>query len=168
MIRSIGSIVAALCLFVTGALAQNVSSAPAPMVPIAPPAFSPNAIIFTALNINFNATGDTAIPISLPPGFTRYKQNTILISGASASLSSSSVGVWTATAEGGTPIVSAVTPTITTASDGTINNLMSLTIVNLNTASYTLSGFPTLYFHVATAQGSAATASVTVSVVPLP
>lgn len=117
--------------------------------------------------VNFNSGNtDTAITINLPAGVTNYKISSILIANPSASLSTATFGVFTAAAAGGTAIVTAATAiTITTASGNTNNNMMSATVNNQNTMSFNLT---TLYFRVATAQGSAATGSVIIHVQPLP
>jgi hypothetical protein len=122
---------------------------------------------FVVDNVNFNATGDTPITVTLPTGYTRYVVSGLYLSGASASISSSSVGLYTAASGGGTAIVTAATPTVTASADMTNNNTMSMTVINANTESYLVANEGTLYFHVATAQGSAATANVTLQIRPL-
>jgi len=57
--------------------------------------------------------------------------------------------------------------TVTTSTDGTANNAESIAADNTATASYTLSGFPDLYFRVGTAEGAAATANIEIQIVPL-
>lgn len=122
--------------------------------------------------VNFNsANSDTAIPITLPTGYTRFVISNIYISGASASLTTSTAGVFTNTAQGGVALVTLGAITINTAADATNNNIQVLAVNNATTESYLLSGLPVtpnIYFHVGTAQGSAATASVSVHYRPLP
>ena len=132
--------------------------------------YAVSGLAFAASAVNFNSTNtDTAIPISLPTGFTRYLVSNVRISGASASISTATFGLFTASAGGGTAIISAGTViTVTTAADGTNNNAQINNATNTGTQAYTLAGFPTLYFRVGTPQGSAATASVEVIIIPLP
>lgn len=124
---------------------------------------------FVAAAVNFNsANTDTAIAISLPTGFSRYLVNAVRISGASASITTATFGLFTATGGGGTTIISGGTAiTVSSASDASSNNSMSAAVSNANTQSYTLASFPTLYFRVVNAQGSAATANVEIIIVPL-
>ena len=120
-----------------------------------------------SVSVNFNAANaDTAIPITLPPGFTRYHIDAVFISGASASLTTATCGLFTATGGGGIAIVtggSAVT--VSSPSNDTNNNMQSFAINNQNSMSFSDA---TLYFRVGTAEGSAATGKVTVSYAPLP
>jgi hypothetical protein len=117
--------------------------------------------------VNFNSTNtDTSLAITLPTGFTRYMVSSLRISGASVSISTATCGLFTAAGGGGVPIVTAATAiTVTTASDNTNNNSQSFTINNQNTQSFTATP---LFFRVAAAEGSAATANVSVAYVPLP
>ncbi len=117
--------------------------------------------------VNFNsANTDNAITIpTLPSGYTRYQIEGCRISGASASITTATCGLFTATAAGGTAIVTSATAiTVSTASESTNNNMQSLTINNSTTMSFTNA---TLQFRVQTAQGSAATANVTLSIRPV-
>lgn len=117
--------------------------------------------------VNFNAgAADTAIPIKLPPGCTRYNINTVWISGASHSLTTATAGLFTAAAGGGVAIVTAASAiTVSATADATNNNMQSMTVNNGNTESYTAA---TLYWRVGTAEGAAATASVSICYRPLP
>lgn len=117
--------------------------------------------------INFNATNtDNPIPINLPAGYTRYRPTLILISGASASLSTATCGMFTQQAAAGTQVVASGTAiTVTQTAVDTVNNMQSLTIANQNTMSLIDT---TLYFRVQTPQGSAALGNVSVFYKPLP
>lgn len=128
------------------------------------------AIDFVLSGVNFNsANTDNAIALSLPSGFTRYLVTGCRICAASASLTTATCGLFTAAAAGGTAIVTGATAiTVSTASESTNNNAQSLTIQQSSTATYLLSSIPTLYFRVQTAQGSAATASVVLTIVAMP
>jgi len=116
-------------------------------------------LTFRLASVNFNsANTDNAIAITLPTGFTRYRLSGVAISGASASLTTADFGVFTSTGGGGTAIIAAATAiTVSTASEGTTNNMQIVTPAAANTQSFTAA---TIYFRVGTPQGSAATASV--------
>lgn len=117
--------------------------------------------------INFNAANtDTPIPILLPTGFTRYRVASIVISGATASLSTATCGVFTAQSAGGTAVVTSGSAiTVTASTVDTNNNMQSLTVNDQNTMALSDG---TLFFRVQNAQGSAAAANVTVRYEPLP
>jgi hypothetical protein len=121
----------------------------------------------TLQGINFNSTNtDFPIAINLPAGYTRYRIENILISGASASLSTATCGVFTQAAGAGTPVVtSASAITVTQSANDTNNNMQSLTISDQNTMSLIDT---TLFFRVQGAQGSPATGTVTVFYQPIP
>lgn len=121
----------------------------------------------TATAVNFNsANTDTPITINLPTGYSRYRVTDVVISGASASLTTATCGLFSVTGAGGTAIVtSASAITVSTASANTNNNAQALTVNNSGTAAY---NFATLYFRVQTAEGSAATGNVSITYEPLP
>jgi uncharacterized membrane protein YphA (DoxX/SURF4 family) len=121
----------------------------------------------TAQQINFNsANTDNAIVINLPAGFTRYRITRILITGATASISTATCGVFTAQSAGGTAIVTSATAiTVTQTAGDTNHNMQSLTINNQDTMFF-VDGV--IYFRVQGAQGSAALANVTVFYEPMP
>lgn len=128
-------------------------------------------ISYSITGVNFNsANTDNQIAITLPAGgFTRYTVGACRIDGASGTLTTATCGLFTAAAAGGVAIVASGSAiTVNTASDNTNNNCQGLTIVNQNTEAYAIATVPTLYFRVQNAQGSAATANVTVSITPLP
>ena len=75
-------------------------------------------------------------------------------------------GVFTATAQGGVPIVTAGSAiTITTPNADTNNNAQSLTINSQDTMVFSDT---VIYFQLQNAQGAAATANITVFYEPLP
>lgn len=117
-------------------------------------------------SVNFNsANTDNAVTVVLPTGFSRFRIGGIAISGASATLTTATFGVFTATAGGGTAVIAGATAvTVSSTSESTTNNMQFVTPANVNTASYNNT---TLYFRVQTAQGSAATASVTIFYQPV-
>jgi hypothetical protein len=118
-------------------------------------------------NVNFNAANtDTPIAITLPAGIANYKINGVIIANASASLTTATVGLFTAPGGAGTAILSGGSAiTVSTGSANINNNVQFLSINNAVTQSFNLS---TLYLRVGTAQGAAATASVVIYIWPLP
>jgi len=116
--------------------------------------------------VNFNAGNtDTAIPVLLPSGITRYRVVAVEISGASGTLTTATAGVFTAAGGGGVAVVTGGSAiTVSTGAEDTNNNTQSMNVNNGSTQSYTGS---TLYFRVATPQGVAATGKVTIVIHPL-
>ena len=121
----------------------------------------------TILQVNFNSTNtDNPIPINLPVGFTKYRIHQIILSGATASLSTATCGVFTEESAGGVPIVTTGTAITVTQTDSDTNeNMQSFTINDQNTMALV---DLMLYFRVQTPQGSAALGNVTVWYQPLP
>lgn len=116
-------------------------------------------------SVNFNsANTDTPISIALPSGVSRYALSTAIISGASTSLTTATLGIFTSTGGGGVPVVPTGAITVSTAAENTNNNMLSLTVTNFNTQCYNAA---TLYSRVSSAEGVAATANVTISIRPL-
>lgn len=125
--------------------------------------------ILMSQTVNFNAGNtDTSFAVTLPTGCTRYIMSAVRVSGASASLSTSTAGVFTAAAGGGVALATTQSMTVTTAADATNNNAGALVVNNGSTTSYTLASQPTIFFRVVTPQGTAATATVSVVVTPIP
>lgn len=118
-------------------------------------------------NINFNATNtDNPIPINLPAGYTRYRIQAILISGATHDISAATCGVFTATAAGGTPVVTTGTAiTVTQTAGDTNHNMQSLSINDQDTMFFIDT---VLYFRVQTPESAAALANVAIFYQPLP
>lgn len=129
---------------------------------------TPSFVTLTS-SVNFNAANtDTLIPVTLPPGFSRYRVDKVIIGGASTSLTTATFGVFTAAAGGGTAVVTGGSAiTVSTASDNTNNNMQSATVNNALTESYNAATVATLYFRVGTAQGSTATGVVTITLAPI-
>ncbi|MDE2021300.1 MAG: hypothetical protein KGJ13_13275 [Patescibacteria group bacterium] len=117
--------------------------------------------------INFNsANTDNPVVVPLPSGYTRYRIHGIVISGASASLSSATCGVFTAGSAGGVAVVASGTAiTVTATTTDTVNNMQNLTIANQNTMVLSDAA---LFFRVQTPQGSAAIANVSIFYQPMP
>lgn len=120
-----------------------------------------------ALAVNFNkANTDTAIPINLPAGYTRWRCAAVRISGASGTLTTATCGLFTGPAATGATIVTGGSSiTVNNGTADTNNNFQQLTVNNQNTLVYSDT---VIYFRVANAQGVAATANVTVQYEPLP
>lgn len=116
-------------------------------------------------NVNFNsANTDTALAFTLPTGITRYVVLALRISNASASISTATCGLFTATGGGGAAIAATQAITVTATAADVVNNTMLLTGINNSTNAY---NDATLQFRVTVAQGSAATADVILYIVPL-
>ncbi len=122
-----------------------------------------SAMMTTTTGINFNTTGDTTLNVPLPTGYTNYIVRNLYISGASASLSSSKVGLFTAAGGAGTAIVAASTA-VTITSTITNNSAMNFTIANQFTLMQSANP---LFFRVSTVEGSAATATVSLEYTPV-
>jgi len=107
-----------------------------------------------------NANTDFPITFALPTGYTRWRWGFAFISGASASISAATFGVFTGTGASGTTLVSAGTAiTVTSSAEDTNNNMMLFNPLNQNTQSHNQT---TIYFRVGAAV--AATATVTLFV----
>lgn len=141
---------------------KPISSAQAP----ANQAALKQAMLIFKASVDFNAGNtDTAIPIVLPSGFTRYRVAEVRISGASASLTTATVGVFTAAAGGGIAVVAAGSPiTVSSNAENTNNNAQNMTVIGTNTITLNAA---TLFVRVATPQGSAATGVVAIIIEPL-
>lgn len=117
---------------------------------------------FVAPAVNFNvASTDTPVAITLPAGINNYIVNKVSICNASHTLVTATVGVFGA-ASGGTPTISANQAiTVTNGTANTALNTQSLTLASAATIAYNLS---TLYVRVGTAEGTAATADVVITI----
>lgn len=114
--------------------------------------------------VNFNSAGsDNTVLFPLPTGYTRYTIGSVEISHASASLTTSTWGVFSGAGGTGVAVQGLAANTISTAAANTANN--ALLIFPSGTVSFNLAS---LFFRVGTAQGSAATADVTITYYPLP
>ena len=77
-----------------------------------------------------------AFSIVLPPGISRYAFNRVLLTNASASISTATCGMFTSTGAGGVQIAAVQAITVTTAAADTNNNTMVLTLSNQNTTAF--------------------------------
>lgn len=132
-------------------------------------AVNPSGYSLVAKSVNFNAGAtDTVIPVTMPAGFTRFLLSAIRISGASGTLTTSTFGLYTAAAAGGIALITAGTAcTVSNGTDGTTANTQTVAAAD-GTRSHQAINVPNIYFRIATPQGSAATADVTVVLVALP
>lgn len=123
--------------------------------------------VATLQGVNFNATNfDNPININLPLGYTRYRIEQIIISGASATLTTATCGVFTLPGATGTAVVTSGTGvTVSSGLNDTVNNMQLLTVNNQTTMS--LSDV-IIYFRTQTPQGVIATGNVSVFYQPLP
>ncbi|WP_158812536.1 hypothetical protein [Methylocapsa sp. S129] len=123
-------------------------------------------ICFTARNVNLNATGDTAVPISMPAGTSRYRLNFVAIDNSQGALPTTArLGIYTAASQGGVAIASPqALSAITSQSTDTAGNLMVAVLNNAATTSFVDA---TLYVNVGTAQGTPATVDVVIFLFPL-
>jgi len=119
---------------------------------------------YVKTGVNFNAGNtDNAFAITIPNGFTRYRVSSAIISQASASLTTATCSLWTGAGGTGIALVASGSAiTVNTANENTTNNSQSLTATGVATVTAA-----TLYFRVQTAQGSAATGTVTLIIQPV-
>jgi NADPH:quinone reductase-like Zn-dependent oxidoreductase len=123
--------------------------------------------VTTITAVNFNQINfDNQILINLPAGYTRWRCDRVLISGASGSISTATAGLFTATGAGGTQIVSSGSAiTVVSSSIDTNNNMQSMTITDQNTMALSDTA---VYWRNQVAEGSAQTANVSVYYEVLP
>ena len=123
--------------------------------------------VTTITAVNFNQINfDNQILINLPAGYTRWRCDRVLISGASGSISTATAGLFTATGAGGTQIVSSGSAiTVVSSSIDTNNNMQSMTITDQNTMALSDTA---VYWRNQVAEGSTQTANVSVFYEPLP
>lgn len=116
-------------------------------------------------SVDMNAVADTVWTVTLPPGFTRYRVAFVYLYLPTADLTAATtvqVGLFTAAGGGGTTIIAATNATTTNNTANTANNFQVIT-----PSSSVILTTGTLYFRVTTAHGSAATASVALSIQPI-
>jgi hypothetical protein len=121
--------------------------------------------------VNFNSGNtDNAIPITLPPGMTRFQMRVVYITNASAPLTTSTFGVFTATGGGGNALVASGTAnTVSSAADNTSGNASAFGLAFVATqVAASLATPNTIYFRVQTPQGSPATGTVTIQYYAFP
>lgn len=105
---------------------------------------------------NFNSTSDQQITIFDNP--SKYVIRRIVVTNASASLTTAAGGIYTAVSKGGTAVV-ASSQAYSTLTGSTL--FLDLTLNTSGNANITVkSSIPNLYLSLTTAQGTAATADV--------
>jgi hypothetical protein len=135
---------------------------------------APALVGVTVPNYNFNPASpptDTAVPVTgrCPSSYSRYVLNSVRINGASASLTTSTIGVYTSPSAGGVAIDATQAVTVSTSADGTNNNAQALTPSASNTTlDLSFASFGTLYIHQVAAEGSAATGNIEFILVCMP
>lgn len=123
-------------------------------------------IYFKAAGVNFNsANTDTSISIILPTGVTRYIFNALRVYNASGTLTTATAGLFSGAGGTGTTVYANQALTVSTSADNTANNTQLLTVTVTTTT--TNNNFSTLFFRVGTAQGTATTADVLLTIIPL-
>lgn len=121
-------------------------------------------IRYRITGVNFNsANTDNAMTITLPTGVSRWSVTRVMLTNASASISTATVGVFTSTGGGGQTIAANQAITVTASAADTNNNMMQLTLTNANSMAY---NDTTIQVRVGTAQGSAATADIVLDIYP--
>jgi hypothetical protein len=126
--------------------------------------FTPARFRVVATAVNFNSA-NTDTPITVTPFVaTRYAVGGVRLNNANTSISTATVGVFTASGGGGQTIAANQSITVTATATDTVNNTMALTLTNSNTMAY---NDATLQIRVGTAQGGAATADVCIEIIPL-
>lgn len=115
--------------------------------------------------LNLNSVADTSFAVTLPTGFTRYRVQHIAIYNASTDLTAATAvqyALFTGAGGTGTTVVAATVSTISSTAANTAANAQIITPVNIMSLTAT-----PLFFRVTTAHGSAATASVSITIQPL-
>jgi len=119
---------------------------------------------FRVASYNLNATGDTPVAISMPPGATRWTLFAVRVSNSTGNLpnGTATVGLYTGAGRTGTTLVAqqALNAVITSQADATAGNAGTTATAVGATQSFTAT---TIYLNVQTAQG--ATAAVDVAIV---
>lgn len=119
---------------------------------------------FRVASYNLNATGDTPVAISMPPGATRWTLFAVRVSHSTGNLpnGTATVGLYTGAGRTGTTLVAqqALNAVITSQADATAGNAGTTATAVGATQSFTAT---TIYLNVQTAQG--ATAAVDVAIV---
>lgn len=118
---------------------------------------------FRVSQLNLNATGDTAVTITMPQGATRWVLFAIRVSNSTGNLpnGTGTLGAYTGAGRTGVTLASqqALNTLITSQADATAGNVNALTLAVANNQSFTAT---TLYLNVQTAQGAAAAIDVAI------
>lgn len=118
---------------------------------------------FRVSQLNLNATGDTAVTITMPQGATRWVLFAVRLSNSTGNLpnGTGTLGLYTGAGRTGTTLVTQqlLNGVITSQSDGTAGNAGTTSTAVGVTQSFTAT---TLYLNVQTAQGAAAAVDVAI------
>lgn len=117
-------------------------------------------------SVNLNSA-NTDNEIRIKPPWTQYYLHSCIVKnkGTTASITTATAGLFTATGGGGTALAATQSLTMLTSNAvNTAGGLMHLTLSNSNQWQNRTS----LYFRVGAAQGAAATADVYIYILPLP
>lgn len=115
---------------------------------------------YTLKGLNFNGTADTdmgTFTLTLPTGVTTYKIEKVIIWGANHTLVTATFSMYSQAAKAGVNICADQAITNTSGTADTALNMQDMTIASATTAFTDL----TLYPHLGTQEGAAATANVT-------
>jgi hypothetical protein len=125
--------------------------------------FEMEAVKVSATGVNFNAVADTALPFTLPSGYTRVYLAYVTISNASHTLTTAQFGVFTAASAGGAALIASGTAiTVSATADQTNNNVEQIGgLLTLSSVAASLVTPNTIYFRVTNGEGTTATADVT-------
>lgn len=126
-----------------------------------PPKISGNVLTQISVNlgtINFNSVADTTVTVPAGPNASAYIIAAVRVYSCTAAITSAAFGLFTAVTGGGIQIVPPTTGTVTATTAATAANLQNVggALIWLTQAS--------LFFRVTTAQGSAVTCAVSVTV----
>lgn len=123
---------------------------------------------FSVTGVDFNtANVDIPINITLPANATRYRLNNFSISNASATLTTATFGLFSASGGGGTQIVTSGTAcTISATTQGSNNNAQTPAFAI--TAGIIWWNQTQFFFRIQNPQGSAATADITLAIFIVP
>lgn len=121
--------------------------------------------VFAARAVNFNPSVAVDVAISITVPAVTYQVDKVIISNASHTLTTASVGLYSAAGGGGITIAASQLITISASSPDTLNGAMTLVLGSA--AAITAHTLSTLQFRIGVAEGAAATADVLLYVRPL-
>jgi hypothetical protein len=119
-----------------------------------------NGAKYSVRSVNFNAAAtDNILLLPLPTGAKNYTVSGVYITNASHTLTTATLGVFSAAGGTGTTIAADQAITVT---NGTANTALNTQALTLSPAATIAFNYGSLYVRVGTAEGAAATADVTV------
>jgi hypothetical protein len=123
--------------------------------------FTKTTVAFSVSLTDFTFT----VPIPTSMGFSRYQIDSIRVSGATATLTGSTVALFTAASGGGTQVLTSTATTVTSTVESTNNNSMTLNVANQSTQSFNNTS---LFFRIMAANTANAAGSATVTLYVTP